>query len=99
MKEMFRNAHGFFGLVNRSKMLDWYPWLRPFVRLLPLSLRPLDREATKLYHQERTQFKSLFDDAVKTGRANVSIPCKLQHVEPQNYLRVAVSHEKKNQKD
>jgi hypothetical protein len=58
---------GFLGLVNRSKFLDWYLWLRQLSRLLPLRFRPLDREAAKLYHQERSQFKKLYDDAVRTG--------------------------------
>jgi hypothetical protein len=78
MEEMFRNAHGFFGLVNRSKFVDWYPGLRPLVRLLPLRFRPLDREAKKLYHRERAQFKQLYEDAVKNGEGNTSIPCKYQ---------------------
>jgi hypothetical protein len=76
MQEMFRNAHGFFGLVNRSQLLDWYPWLRPLVQLLPMRFRPLGREATKLYHRERAQFKKLYDEASRTGDGNSSIPCK-----------------------
>ena len=73
MVEMYKNTHGFFRMVYTSKFLDWYPQLRPFVKLLPTWIFPLVRRATETYHRERAQFGQLYSDA-KRGQNSDSLP-------------------------
>lgn len=73
-QEMFRNTHGFFVMVSSSKLLDWYPQLRPIVRALPLWLYPLARKAKQIYYRERAQFRQLYEDAKRTSVQENSLP-------------------------
>lgn len=76
MQELFRNTHGFFVMVNSSKLLDWYPQLRPLVRLLPGWIYPTGKKATQVYHRERAQFRELYENATVAARKDDSLPSK-----------------------
>lgn len=77
MQELFRNTHGFFVMVNSSKLLDWYPQLRPLVGILPTWLYPTARRATQVYHREKAQFRELYENALDAARKDNSLPSKL----------------------
>ena len=63
MKELFTNTHGFFAMVHHSKLLDWYPQLRPLVYIMPTWMYPLAKKAKEVYQREKKQFHQLFSDA------------------------------------
>jgi hypothetical protein len=76
MEELFKNTHGFFTMVHSSKLLDWYPQLRPVIGLLPTWLYPMARRAKEVFYRERAQFHQLFDEARSRMRSNKSLPSK-----------------------
>jgi hypothetical protein len=73
MKELFTNTQGFFAMVHHSKLLDWYPQLRPLVYMMPTWIYPLAKKAKEVYQREKKQFHQLFSDA-KGRRRVVSLP-------------------------
>lgn len=73
MVELHKNTRGFFHMVYTSKFLDWYPELRPLVKLLPTRIFPLVRQATEVYHRERAQFRQLYIN-VKESPSNDALP-------------------------
>lgn len=75
-QEMFKNTHGFFIMVSSSKLLDWYPQLRPIVRIFPLWLYPLANRAKQIYYRERAQFRQLFENAKHASLRDDSLPSK-----------------------
>lgn len=79
-QEMFRNTHGFFVMVNSSKLLDWYPQLRPIVRALPQWLYPLATKAKQIYHREKTQFRQLYEEAKQASARDDSLPSMPKHI-------------------
>ena len=79
-QEMFRNTHGFFVMVNSSKLLDWYPELRPIVRSLPRWLYPLATKAKQIYHREKTQFRQLYEEAKQASARDDSLPSRPRHM-------------------
>ncbi|KIW26348.1 uncharacterized protein PV07_09448 [Cladophialophora immunda] len=74
MQELFTNTHGFFVMVNRSKLLDWYPQLRPFVQVLPTWLYPMARRAKQVFYRERAQFRQLYEAAKRAAQLDNSLP-------------------------
>ncbi|KIW98141.1 uncharacterized protein Z519_01725 [Cladophialophora bantiana CBS 173.52] len=74
MQELFKNTHGFFVMVNSSKLLDWYPQLRPLVRLMPSWLYPMSRKAKQIFYREKTQFRQLYEDAKSASQMDNSLP-------------------------
>lgn len=74
MRELFTNTHGFFVMVNSSKLLDWYPRLRPFVRNVPSWLYPMAKKAKQIYHREKAQFRQLYEDAKVAAAKDGSLP-------------------------
>ncbi|EXJ74999.1 uncharacterized protein A1O5_01695 [Cladophialophora psammophila CBS 110553] len=74
MQELFKNTHGFFVMVNSSKLLDWYPQLRPLLRLMPSWLYPMAREAKQIFYREKTQFRQLYEDAKCASQMDNSLP-------------------------
>lgn len=73
MQELFKNTHGFFVMVNSSKLLDWYPQLRPLVKMLPAWIYPLARKAREVYIREKTQFYTLYKEATTSNTSFPSI--------------------------
>lgn len=59
-QEMMRNSHGFFHCVVESQVLDWYPSLKPFLRLVPRRLNPVAKKALKAYAEEQKVFSKLY---------------------------------------
>jgi hypothetical protein len=80
LKELMKNAHGFFTMVHSSKLLDWYPELRPIVKWLPSWVYPLTKQAREVYDREKTQFRDLYNDARKGATSEDSQPSKCQPV-------------------
>lgn len=80
MQELHKNTHGFFVMVNSSKLLDWYPQLRPIVRRLPSWLYPTGKKATEIYHRERKQFKDLYEQANRAAQTENSLPSMSIHL-------------------
>lgn len=74
MQELFTNTHGFFVMVNSSKLLDWYPQLRPIVSALPSFVYPMARKAKQIFYRERTQFRQLYDDTIAASQSDTSLP-------------------------
>ncbi|RVX72874.1 hypothetical protein B0A52_03227 [Exophiala mesophila] len=74
MQELLKNTHGFFVMVNSSKLLDWYPQLRPLVRTLPSWLYPMARKAKQVFYRERTQFRELYEDSKRASQLDDSLP-------------------------
>lgn len=74
MQELLKNTHGFFVMVNSSKLLDWYPQLRPLVKTLPSWLYPMARKAKQVFYRERTQFRELYEDAKRASQLDDSLP-------------------------
>ncbi|OAP61366.1 hypothetical protein AYL99_03569 [Fonsecaea erecta] len=73
MQELLHNAHGFFTMVHKSQLLDWYPQLRWVVRWLPPFLYPMYRDAKEIYRREKAQFHQLLRDTrKKIARGNDS---------------------------
>ncbi|OAL30296.1 hypothetical protein AYO20_08774 [Fonsecaea nubica] len=62
MKELLHNAHGFFTMVHKSQLLDWYPQLRWIVRRVPSFLYPMYRNAKEIFRREKIQFHQLLHD-------------------------------------
>ncbi|KIX09210.1 uncharacterized protein Z518_00289 [Rhinocladiella mackenziei CBS 650.93] len=74
MQELFSNAHGFFVMVNSSKLLDWYPQLRPIVQAMPTWLYPTARKAKQIFYRERDQFRRLYEQATRSSQMDDSLP-------------------------
>lgn len=74
MQELFTNTHGFFVMVNSSKLLDWYPQLRPLVSMLPAWVYPMAKTAKQIFYRERAQFRELYDSAIAASRSDTSLP-------------------------
>ena len=74
MQELLKNTHGFFVMVNSSKLLDWYPQLRPVVKWMPSFLYPMARKAKQVFYRERAQFRELYDEANRTAQMDGSLP-------------------------
>lgn len=74
MQELFHNAHGFFIMVNSSKLLDWYPQLRPIFSRLPGWLYPLAPKAREVFHREKKQFRDLYEQANRAAQVDGSLP-------------------------
>ena len=74
MKELMRNTHGFFHMVYQTKILDWYPQLRPLFGWLPSVVYPLTRRAKEVYHKESKQFHDLFDGVRRQMQSGASLP-------------------------
>ena len=74
LKELMKNTHGFFTMVHSSKLLDWYPELRPIVKWLPSFIYPLARRARQIYIREKAQFHELYNDARKGADVEGSLP-------------------------
>ncbi|KAJ9603323.1 hypothetical protein H2200_012101 [Cladophialophora chaetospira] len=62
MKELLRNAHGFFTMAHKSQLFDWYPQLRPVVKWLPSFVYPLYRNAREVFGREKRQFHDLLHE-------------------------------------
>jgi hypothetical protein len=65
MKELLKNAHGFFTMVHKSQLFDWYPQLRPIVKWLPSFMYPMYRDAKEVFRREKIQFHQLLNDTRK----------------------------------
>jgi len=78
MKELLHNTHGFFVMVHRSKLLDWYPQLRTIVRWLPSFIYPMARHAKEIFRRESAQFHELFHQARSRMNSDNSLPSKAQ---------------------
>ncbi|KIX96716.1 uncharacterized protein Z520_07435 [Fonsecaea multimorphosa CBS 102226] len=78
MKELLHNAHGFFTMVHKSQLLDWYPQLRPIVRWLPSFLYPMYRDAKEIFRREKAQFHQLLNDTRKKMAYENSLPSTQQ---------------------
>lgn len=76
MKRLFNNAHGFFSLVDKSKLLDWYPSLRKIFRVLPIQLNSVAIAAKRIYEAERQLFYELYDDVQLSVVKGIERPCK-----------------------
>lgn len=74
MQELLTNIHGFFVMVNSSKLLDWYPQLRPLVSVLPSWVYPMTRKAKQIFYRERAQFRQLYEDAQAASQSDTSLP-------------------------
>ncbi|OAG35087.1 hypothetical protein AYO21_10760 [Fonsecaea monophora] len=74
MQELFTNTHGFFVMVNQSKLLDWYPQLRPLVSAMPSWLYPMARKAKHVFYRERAQFRQLYEAAKRAAEGDNSLP-------------------------
>ncbi|OQV09706.1 hypothetical protein CLAIMM_13798 [Cladophialophora immunda] len=74
MKELLHNAHGFFTMVHKSQVLDWYPQLRWIVRWLPPFLYPMYRDAKEIFRRETLQFHQLLNDTRKKIAHDNSLP-------------------------
>lgn len=74
MVELMTNTHGFFVMVNSSKLMDWYPQLRPLLRYLPTWIYPMMAKAKAIYHRERAQFQQLYQEAKATSQQDSTIP-------------------------
>ena len=71
MKELLRNAHGFFTMAQKSQFFDWYPQLRPIAKWLPPFVYTLYSDARRVFHREKKQFHDLLDDTRETmGKGN-----------------------------
>ena len=66
MKELLHNAHGFFTMVHKSQLFDWYPQLRPVVKWLPSFVYPMYRNAKEVFQREKAQFHGLMNDIRRT---------------------------------
>ncbi|KAF9770795.1 hypothetical protein IL306_011597 [Fusarium sp. DS 682] len=60
MQELFTNTHGFFLMVSNSKLLDWFPQLRPVARLLPMWMNSVARKGKEIFLREKAQFHQLY---------------------------------------
>lgn len=69
-QEMMHNSHGFFHCVVESQVLDWYPSLRPLLRLVPRQLNPLAKKALQAYKDEQKVFKKAYSMGLKAP-----VPC------------------------
>ncbi|KIW87145.1 uncharacterized protein Z519_12256 [Cladophialophora bantiana CBS 173.52] len=74
MKELLHNAHGFFTMVHKSQLFDWYPQLRSIARWLPPFLYPMYRDAREIFRREKAQFHQLLSDTKKTMTCENSLP-------------------------
>lgn len=82
MKELVENSHVFFRLVYSSPFLDWYPQLRPLVRLFPSWIFPEIKTAKEYYRRERILFYELYQATVKAKIDEETLPSKNELTAP-----------------
>lgn len=66
---------GFFHCVVESQVLDWYPSLRPMLRMIPRQLNPLARKAVRAYEMEQKVFRKAYEMGL-----NSPVPCQYTHM-------------------
>lgn len=52
-------------VVSQLQVIDWYPFLRPFIRFVPASLSTLKQQLDRIGYLENTLFFELLDRAQK----------------------------------
>lgn len=74
MVELLRNAHGFFTMVHKSQLFDWYPQLRPIAKWLPSFVYPMYQNARGVFVRENKQFHDLLDEGGKSLAKENALP-------------------------